>query len=50
MDFIRLETKGLQSETQIWLDPVVSSLAQTTKVCLQQDSAQTLYCCLKTGI
>lgn len=50
MDFIRLETKRLHSETQIWLDPVVSSLAQATKVCLQQDSGQTLCYCLRTGI
>lgn len=35
MDFIRLETKRLHSETQKWLDPMVSSSGTSNRSVLQ---------------
>lgn len=50
MDFIRLETKRLHSETQKWLDPMVSSSGTNNQSVLQTGKWTDIMLLNKTGI
>lgn len=50
MDFIRLETKRLHSETQKWLDPTVSSSGTNNQSVLQTGKCTDIMLLNKTGI